>query len=125
MMFREGSVLQTSDGARCVVKLITDKDYVLDFSVKCDNSDLELVSKTLVESSYKMIGLPISKIEFTREEIDMLYIALSVHKNYIETGDISISSDTASKIGKKTKTLSYEQMEHLVSMNKLMTKLLN
>lgn len=124
-MFREYSVLLAPDGARCVVKLITDKDYIIDFSTNCDNTDIELVSKSLVESSYKLMYLPEPKIGFTRNEIDMLYNALSVHKNYIETGDVSVSSDTASKIGKKTKTLSYEQMEHLVSINKLMIKILN
>ena len=67
----------------------------------------------------------------TKEEKEMIWIAVGMRENYIETGDISYDAATVSKIGEKhlppgvgVKALSTEQMQLLIDSRNFKTKVL-
>ena len=67
-------------------------------------------------------------IQLTLKEKEMLIIGLRMRRNYIETGDIGASAADIEKIGgKDTKinALSIDQMQLIIDMEKLVTKLYN
>lgn len=66
----------------------------------------------------------------TREEKDMIFIALSMRENYIETGNISTDAASLQKMGEhkphgaEIKALSVDQMKLLIASKELKTKIL-
>lgn len=70
-------------------------------------------------------------IVITKDEAHEIGLTLSMHYNYITTGDVTTSPEDISAMGKsappdaKLKSLSPDQMELLVSIHKLKIRFMN
>jgi hypothetical protein len=58
------------------------------------------------------------------QEKDDIVWAIGCWSNYIETGDINLSAQDAKESGKYYKALTFDQMEKLIALRKLSTKIL-
>jgi len=61
-----------------------------------------------------------------REEQDLIYYSLAMRKNYIETGDVSLSAQDALNCGygDKVKLLSIDQIRAIAKIKQLMIEVL-
>jgi len=65
-------------------------------------------------------------IDLTQKEKEMIIIGLNMRRNYIETGNISVSAMDVEKMGKtnnKINALSTDQMQLIIDTENLIKKL--